>query len=439
MPPGTISAVTVSISGQPATAEASVCPACGARTVTEAAQPPWCERCGWGVGTYVAPPDAGFFSRKAGALAYRIAFSVTMSEFRTVRAAGTAGLAWAGPRLLVIALSLGLYALTAAIAVAGGWLTAFRFPNLSIVPGLLLIAIAIYLVPRLGRVHRSEEVLSAADAPHLHELIRRVAAEIGVPRPHLVVINHEFNASAAAVGLRRRRVLRLGLTLWGALESQQRVALLSHELGHFANGDVRRALLTQPAITTLGRLADLFLPSAHSGYVVDGESLLAVIATRAANLIGRVIAVVLGAVDFAVLAVALRDNQRCEYFADLRSARIAGTKATVDLLDLLASGQGALTVIQASARTGETHEGWQRAVGELRQRQQPRLARTRQLSIRRQTSLHASHPPAGLRAALVESAGWQDPLLTLTPTDSQRIDNELSTHYARCRRTIVMG
>ncbi|WP_328822533.1 M48 family metalloprotease [Micromonospora rubida] len=68
-----------------------------------------------------------------------------------------------------------------------------------------------------------------------------------------------LNAYATAVGPRRRRVLCLGLPLWGSLPAQERVALLGHELGHFVNGDPRRSLLT-PAFTMLGAAADLLRP-----------------------------------------------------------------------------------------------------------------------------------------------------------------------------------
>ena len=46
----------------------------------------------------------------------------------------------------------------------------------------------------------------------------------------------------------------------GSLTAGERVALLGHELGHFVNGDPRRGLLTQPALTMLASAADLFRP-----------------------------------------------------------------------------------------------------------------------------------------------------------------------------------
>jgi heat shock protein HtpX len=339
------------------------------------------------------------------------------------------------PRVLVVLLSLGLYALTAAILVAGVWLLLFRFPGLTLLPGLFLIGVAVELAPRFGRVGRHETVLAPEEAPALRNLVTTVATTIQVGQPHLIVLDHTFNASAAAVGLRRRRVLRLGLGLWGVLAPQQRIALLAHELGHFGNGDVRRGLLTQPAMTTLGRLADLFQP----GFSLTGRSRRSIvwIAEAIVGVLARVLVAFLEWAHLTVLAVALRDVHRSEYFADRRAAEIAGSAATVELLDLMVTPDAAWTVIGASARAQETERGWRAAVTTLRADQAPRRPRLRQLSMRRETSLIASHPPTGLRVALVEAAPWCDPALRLRDDESDRIDAELAGYYKRFRRDIA--
>lgn len=58
---------------------------------------------------------------------------------------------------------------------------------------------------------------------------------------HAVAVNGETNASVSTYGLRRRRLLTIGLGLWEILGTGQRIALLGHELGHYANGDTARA------------------------------------------------------------------------------------------------------------------------------------------------------------------------------------------------------
>src|SRR6185369_12176231 len=169
---------------------------------------------------------------------HRFAYRLTMKQFRELasgvtpfgaapgaaRPAGGTVVAsmarprrWSGARLAVIGFALFFYALIAAMAVAGVALVLFRFPNLTLVPGVLLLLIAAYLVPQLGRVPRNAEVLTREQAPSLYGLTDRMAVALGAPAPDLIVVEPWFNAQTTVVGLHRRRVLTLGLALWGAL------------------------------------------------------------------------------------------------------------------------------------------------------------------------------------------------------------------------------
>src|SRR3954469_1210524 len=264
-----------------------VCPICAVPLVSERGAAPWCERCAWGIDRYDPPPTASWWQRRSGAMTHRFAYRLTMRQFRelasgvtpfgaappggTVMSADSserstsslvASMArprrWSGARLAVIGFALFFYALIAAMAVAGVALVLFRFPNLTLVPGVLLLLIAAYLVPQLGRVPRHAEVLTREQAPALYGLIDRMGVALGAPPPDLIGVEPWFNAQTTVVGLRRQRVLTLGLALWGALSPQQRVALIGHELAHFGNGDVRRGFVVSPAMTTLGRLSELF-------------------------------------------------------------------------------------------------------------------------------------------------------------------------------------
>src|SRR5207244_8660082 len=66
-----------------------------------------------------------------------------------------------------------------------------------------------------------------------------------------VVVDETVNAYWQVSGLRRRRVLGLGVPLLAILEPQERVALVAHELAHARNGDVGRTLVVSSALRTL--------------------------------------------------------------------------------------------------------------------------------------------------------------------------------------------
>ena len=287
------------------------------------------------------------------------------------------------------------------------------------------------LRPRFGRLDGSATPLTRSAAPRLFRLVDDVALAVGARTPHVIAIDETFNAYAVAVGVRRRRVLCLGLPLWAALGPQQRVALLGHELGHFVNGDVRRGLLAQPAFTTLATAADLTRP-------VDDQSadVVSWFAAKAAQLFQLMISRTLLGLHFVLLSIALRDAQRSEYLADDMAAAVAGSAAATEMLDTLLAIEAVDTVVRRSARVGGGPAQWRAAAAEALANLAPRLPAMRQLSLRDDVSLFMTHPPAGLRARLLDARPQRPPTVVLTAADAQLIDDELDRHYARSRRDI---
>jgi len=409
------------------------CPRCDLALVTEVGAAPWCERCEWGLERYEPPVGAGWSARWLGRLSYRVAYRATVAQFRGLQRSAPTRPGFGPVRLAVYGISLVLMLLTAALA-AGGVLLIATNPNVATISvGGAAILVAIGLVPPLDRFDRDHDPLTRDEAPTLYALVDRVAAAIGTRAPGVIAVSPDFNAAVSEYGPRRRRVLYLGLALWGVLTPQQRVAVLGHELGHFVNGDVRNSLLARPAMLTLGRLARLLNPgrARHAGALVAVSELML-------KVVMRPIAIGLMLAQLGIQALVFRDGQRAEYLADLGAARLAGTSVAVEVLDLMVHGEGGHTTVASQARAGNGVQEWRTAIAELRDRQTPaRLQRLRQLTVRREASLLATHPPSGLRSRLLEAGPWLDPAVRLTPDESERIDAELARHYQRFRRDIA--
>jgi Zn-dependent protease with chaperone function len=409
------------------------CPRCHVALISEVGAVPWCERCEWGLERYEPPVGAGWSARWLGRLSYRVAYRATVAQFRGLGRSAPTRPGFGPVRLAVYGISLVLMLLTAALAAAGVWLIAINPNVVTISVGGAAVLVAITLVPPLDRLDRDHDPLSRDEAPTLYALLERVAAAIGTRPPGLIAVSSDFNAAVSQYGLRRRRVLYLGLALWGVLTPQQRVAVLGHELGHFVNGDVRHGLLARPAMVTLGRLARLLNPgpARNAGALVAMSELLLRVAMQP-------VVIGLRLAQLGIQALVFRDGQRAEYLADLGAARLAGTAAAVEVLDLMVHGEGGHTTVASRARAGNGVEGWRTAIAELRERQTPtRLHRLRQLTVRREASLLATHPPSGLRSRLLDAGLWQDPSVRLTADESERIDAELARHYQRFRRDIA--
>ncbi|TYC25166.1 M48 family metalloprotease [Micromonospora sp. MP36] len=395
---------------------------------------PWCTRCEWNLDGYDRTRQAPEFGWAwVDRRTHRLATRLTRQQYAALldRPLESAGL---GPAGLVTAVaSLLLTAGVLALAVIGGWLLfAYPFPNFAVVFGLALIGLAVALRPRFGRLDPGLEVLSREQAPELHALVEEVATAIGAPAPHVIGVDGSRNAYATSVGLRRRRVLALGLPLWGALGGQERVALLGHELGHFVNGDVRRLLVTQPALTMLGNAADLFRPTPGT----RAGGLLEMIGEALGRMLSWVLSRLLFAGHLLLMVTALRDSQRAEYLADEMSARAAGTAGATRALDVLLSLDSVTLSVRQGARGGHGPATWRAGVARSLDAAADRLPLARQLSVREETSLFSSHPPTGLRHRMLSARPWQDPAVRLDDDRIARLDAELARHYERVGRII---
>jgi heat shock protein HtpX len=322
-----------------------------------------------------------------------------------------------------------LFLVTLGFLAAGVRLSLHNFPGLGLLPGVPLIVLALELRPRFGRLDRTLWTVERDEAPTLFGLLDRTAAATGTRPPDIVQVATNFNAGISVVGLWRRRVLVLGLPFWASLPPQQRLALLGHELGHFAAGDPRRGLLVQPAYRTLGTLAHVFRPSAGLG----SGRLLELIAAAVLGTLGRFFLML----QVLLVAVGQREAQRAEYLADEIGARIAGSAAAVGVLRNVLLHDVLPYSIAQVARSGESGAAWLSAAQGSRDALAADLPARSQLSIRDGASLFADHPPTGLRIRMLEARPVQDATLVLTEAEAVRIDEELRPCYDRCRRDLA--
>ena len=367
--------------------------------------------------------------------AHRLGYRMTRQQFDRLVGRPMGATETGAATVLIAAASVLLLAGVAALTVIGVWLTVRSFPSLTILPGVTLLGFAYVLRPRFGRLDPELEVLSRQRAPELFALVDEVATALGTPAPQVIGVDGDFNAYAGQVGLRRRRVLCLGLPYWGSLGPQERVALLGHELGHFANGDPRRTLLTQPAFRTLGEAAELLRPvdTGHQGGIL--ELFGALLAKVLLGTLSRLLA----AAHLVLVCLALRESQRAEYLADDLSARAAGSDAATRLLDNALRMESMMLVVRRDSRAGHGPQRWRAATAESLADAADRLPQLRQLSVREEASLFTSHPPTGLRRRMLTSRDWHDPKVVLTEARLERMDAELAREYERIRRQISLS
>lgn len=410
----------------------SVCPACSAALVAVDPAVPWCPKCEWNLGAFEPRRDSGIparFIRRAGR-EHRRAYALDASMFDRMRLGEGSRPGLTGPALVLQAVSLLLVVATVALIGAGIWLLS-RPPYLL---GLAPILVGIELRPRFARLRPTERALTEAQAPVTFALLARVAEAVGAPCPQVLHIDAAFNAYCGRSGLRRRPVLGLGLPLWASLSPQSRVALLGHELGHLVNGDPRRGLLTQPALTTFARLAMLFDPVGMTYKNMHGQE---------SGLVRLLTVLLLSPVTWVcvrihlfLLTISARDSRRAEYLADRLAVRAGGLSAAREVLQTMLVASEVRVMVRRAALTSAEPAQWLAAADSVRGDMRAGLRRREQRSIRLEPALRSSHPASGLRLRVLDSFTESGCLITIGALEWAASDAELASEYARAQRAL---
>ena len=398
-----------------------LCPDCGASVPVTTGYPDWCE-CGWNL---VPPPErdapGGRFERLAGRYSgERMA--------RELLAADSLEPRWTPAKLAAFAVAGAVLLLSAALVAGGLAAIVLEFPNVvSMLIGLAMAGTGILMRPRLHRLADDARPLDPARTPALHELIGTVARALDGPPPDLVAIDASWNAHWDVVGLRRQRVLVLGLPLFAALDPPQRVALIAHELGHDRNGDARRSLVVGAAVGALDQLSALLQPDDRPSWDELGLDWLT-------NALMWVVSRPVDAVLWLEVRLLYRDMQRAEFLADAQAARAAGTAAVIALHERsLLSSQFELAVQQA----GDEAALFARLHDALESVPERELERRRRVARLEHTRLDLTHPPIALRIALLEGRAALPPVATLNTAWSARIDSELEPLEREIAREVL--
>ncbi|WP_329343369.1 M48 family metalloprotease [Streptomyces sp. NBC_00663] len=411
------------------------CPECGEAVPMDARFGAWCDACDWNVDSAATKPGPGRIEALRRRLAQRHGQEL-LEEMREDTGAR--------PRrdtssLLAHIIALAVHGFTLALAVVGVLLVVLGWSTVSQpVVGTLLLLLAIGLRPRFAKLPDYGTVLHRPDAPRLFALIDEVAAAVGTTGVHTVVIGPQANASVGTFGVRQRRVLHLGLGLWEILTPQERVALLGHELGHYANGDLRHAKIVGTALSSLSLWCYVLAPTRSPSFL-----------ERVANALMSVPRGLAHGLLVLLDHVTLRASQRAEYLADRAASAAASTTAVTALMDRLLVCDTVDTELRRESVTAQTGIGGTKSRGEAWQGLWERLAahiasvperefeRLRRAGALRGHSVDSTHPPTHLRRRLVVEGEDLPARVRVDDLTAAAIAAELADPRNRLARTVI--
>jgi heat shock protein HtpX len=404
-------------SGANSGAVTHICPQCGAAIPVDPDFVDWCDRCGWNVQPLPPVKPANRIENLYLSLGDRMGKSL-LDEFvrdESLRPKLTAG----GVVAFIIACLT--HGMTLALAAAGVWVVVTGFPFIFIMLfGAILVLIAVVIRPRFPKL--SATTLSRESAPTLYRLTERISAALNAPKLDGIVISSDYNASFGIYGLRRKRVVRLGLPLLTALDGQELVALIAHELAHCVNGDPMRSYVVGTAVHTLFELYSVLWGMGLSRF---DWSVVAIVFLPI-NLLFTGLAFIALGIGYVLVHLLWRDKQRAEYIADRLSAKVSGTRGVVSMLKKLPLVSVFSITLQHVAldksRKLRLFDEFKQRLSAVPAREFDRIGRALRLD---QSRLDATHPPTAQRLALLEAHPCPTAEVTCSQSEYDAIYREL--------------
>jgi heat shock protein HtpX len=176
---------------------------------------------------------------------------------------------------------------------------------------IVYIILQYYFSSKLAVLMMHAQPMAKEDNPRLYRLVENMAITIGIPTPAIYII--QDNAPNAFAAGRNPNDAILGFTtgLLNSLDKQELEGVISHEMGHIKNYDVRFKTIIFAMVAAIALLVDIAIRMLVSGGRNKNAAPLL--------LIGLVVIVIIWPISHLLQAAAGRER---EYLADATGAEI---------------------------------------------------------------------------------------------------------------------
>ena len=400
------------------------CPNCGYLVPVDPPWTTWCSHCDWNVD----PQTETKTERSTATRARQRAELRDAQLYREMARAETEDGRHALTRVASYALAIAVNLASPALLGLAVWLfVKFGVIPGSVLGGLGLALLAFELRPRFGHFPRGVVILPRGQAMALYRLVDQITKELGTRPVSWIGFDARYRASTRAIGVRRRRLIVIGLPLWDVLSSQERVATIAHEVAHDRGGNLFHRALIGGSLQSLDSLyLSLRRPpfSDRPWMSVDMRGLTRSSEAIAARLL-HVFAFIPRWLSLLQLKLARSASPLAEYRADQATAGVASGLAATTALEKLSLAETCQLLLSRAIRTRDP-EIWatlRMQLSGLPERERERLLR---VARRRGRSADEYHPPTSLRIGVLASQSARTAKLALDAEAESAIDNELT-------------
>jgi heat shock protein HtpX len=135
-----------------------------------------------------------------------------------------------------------------------------------IVLAAVILGVQFFFADKIALFSMQAREVSEAEAPQLHALINRLAAQANLPKPRVAIVNTNLPNAFATGRSKRNAVVAVTTGLLDRLNTQELEAVLAHELTHIVNRD----MFVMTVATFLAMVASLLSNSLMWGAFYGG-------------------------------------------------------------------------------------------------------------------------------------------------------------------------
>ena len=188
---------------------------------------------------------------------------------------------------------------------------------LLLVIAAIILGVQLFFADKIALFSMNAREVTPEEAPQLHALIDRLAAQANLPKPRVAIVNTNLPNAFATGRSKKHAVIAVTTGLLDRLNTQELEAVLAHELTHIINRD----MVVMTIAMFLSMVASLLTNMFMWGGLMGGRGRGRNNDGGQAFIIALLVAIVVQAISFVLIRTLSRYR---EYAADRGSALITG-------------------------------------------------------------------------------------------------------------------
>lgn len=113
----------------------------------------------------------------------------------------------------------------------------FDFISITVIASIMILA-QWYFSDKIVLWSTGAKIVSREQFPELHDIVERIVARNGLPKPRIAVMNSRMPNAFATGKTRKSSIVAVTMGLIDTLETEELEGVIAHELAHIKNRDV---------------------------------------------------------------------------------------------------------------------------------------------------------------------------------------------------------